>query len=48
MQSRAGDIEYPTADDIAGVNFLYPASEDNSNGGGGGGGPCFISVISGK
>ncbi|MGD8963901.1 MAG: matrixin family metalloprotease [Desulfobacterales bacterium] len=51
MQSRAGDIEYPTADDIAGVNFLYPASSDNGNGGGGGGGggggPCFITVISG-
>ncbi|UCD90493.1 MAG: matrixin family metalloprotease [Desulfobacterales bacterium] len=48
MQTRAGDIEYPTADDIAGVNFLYPASSDNSNGGGGGGGLCFISVISRK
>ena len=24
MQSQAGDIEFPTADDIAGVNFLYP------------------------
>jgi hypothetical protein len=24
MQSLAGDIEYPTADDIAGVTFLYP------------------------
>jgi hypothetical protein len=46
MQSQAGDIEYPTADDIAGANFLYPASADNRNGGGGGGGPCFIAVIS--
>jgi hypothetical protein len=46
MQSVAGDIEYPTADDIAGVNFLYPASANNS-GGGGGGGLCFIAVISG-
>jgi hypothetical protein len=45
MQNRAGDIEFPTADDIAGVNFLYPASAENNNGGGGGGGPCFISVI---
>ena len=47
MQSRAGDIEDPTADDIAGVNFLYPASADNNNsgGGGGGGGPCFIAAI---
>ena len=52
MQSRAGDIEYPAADDIAGVNFLYPASSDNANSGGGGGGGggsglCFIAVISG-
>ena len=47
MQSQAGDIEYPTADDIAGVNFLYPVSADNGNGGGGGGGICFIAVISG-
>jgi hypothetical protein len=46
MQSRAGDIEYPTADDIAGVNFLYPVSADNGNGGGGGGVPCFITVLS--
>ena len=48
MQSFAGDIEFPTADDIAGVNFLYPASADNNNGGGGGGGLCFIAAISGK
>jgi hypothetical protein len=55
MQSQAGDIENPTADDIAGVNFLYPVSADNSNGGsndngggGGGGGACFIAVISGN
>jgi hypothetical protein len=38
MQSWAGDIEYPTADDIAGVNFLYPASANISNSDGGGGG----------
>jgi hypothetical protein len=48
MQSQAGDIEFPTADDIAGVNFLYPAFANNSDDGGGGGGPCFISVISGE
>ena len=48
MQSFAGDIEFPTADDIAGVSFLYPASADNNNGGGGGGGLCFIAAISGK
>ncbi|NIS17121.1 MAG: hypothetical protein GWN96_13030 [candidate division Zixibacteria bacterium] len=48
MQSTAGDIEYPTADDIAGVNFLYPVSADNNGGnGGGGGGLCFIAAISG-
>ena len=47
MQSRAGDIEYPTADDIAGANFLYPASADNRNSGGGGASSCFISAISG-
>jgi hypothetical protein len=47
MQSKAGDIEYPTADDIEGVNFLYPVSADNKSGGGGGGGLCFIAVISG-
>ena len=48
MQSLAGDIEYPTADDIAGVNSLYPVSADNNSGGGGGdGGLCFIAVISG-
>jgi hypothetical protein len=47
MQSVAGDIEYPTTDDIAGVNFLYPVSADNNSGGGGGGGLCFIAVISG-
>ena len=47
MQSRAGDIEYPTADDIAGVNFLYPVASNN-NGGGGGGGLCFITAISGN
>jgi hypothetical protein len=51
MQSLAGDIEYPTADDIAGVNSLYPVSADNNSGGGGGGGGggglCFIAVISG-
>ena len=46
MQSVAGDMEYPTADDIAGVNFLYPVSADN-NSGGGGGGLCFIAVIIG-
>jgi uncharacterized membrane protein YgcG len=38
MQSRAGDIEFPTVDDIAGVNFLYPASSDNANGSGEGSG----------
>jgi hypothetical protein len=50
MQSLAGDIEYPTADDIAGVNSLYPVSADNNSGGGGGGGGglCFIAVISGN
>jgi hypothetical protein len=48
MQSIAGDIEYPTPDDIAGVNFLYPASADKrSGGGGGGGGLCFIATIAG-
>jgi hypothetical protein len=49
MQSQAGDIEYPTADDIAGVNFLYPVSADNNTGGNGGGssGACFIAAISG-
>ena len=49
MQSLAGDIEYPTADDIAGVNFLYPVSANNNNGGngGGGGGLCFIAAITG-
>jgi hypothetical protein len=48
MQSYAGDIEYPTADDIEGVNFLYPVSADKRNSGGGGGGSgCFIAVISG-
>jgi hypothetical protein len=26
MQSLTGDIEYPTADDIAGADFLYPAA----------------------
>ena len=52
MNSQAGDIEYPTADDIAGVNFLYPVPADNSNSGGGGGdgggGGCFIAVLSGN
>ena len=47
MQSHAGDIEYPMADNIAGVNFLYPASADNSNSGGGGSSSCFIAAISG-
>jgi hypothetical protein len=48
MQSTAGDLEYPTADDIAGVNFLYPVAENNNGGnGGGGGGLCFIAAISG-
>ena len=51
MNSEAGDIEYPTDDDIAGVNFLYPVPEDNSNSdggsGGGGGGGCFITAVSG-
>jgi hypothetical protein len=47
MQSQAGDIEYPTADDIAGVNFIYPVSAYIENSGGGGGGACFIAVISG-
>lgn len=46
MQSQAGDIEYPTADDIAGANFLYPVSADNGDGGGGGSSSCFIAVIS--
>jgi hypothetical protein len=48
MQSTAGDLEFPTADDIAGVNFLYRASANNNSGGngGGGGGPCFIATIS--
>jgi len=50
MQSWGGNVEYPTADDIAGVNFLYPASANisNSGGDGGGGGGCFIAVISGE
>ena len=48
MQSNAGDIEYPTADDIAGVNFLYPVPADNTTGGNWeGGDSCFIAVISG-
>jgi hypothetical protein len=29
MQSLAGDLEYPTVDDIAGVNFLYPVPAAN-------------------
>jgi hypothetical protein len=53
MRSQGSDIEYPTADDIAGANFLYPASANISNIGnsgndGGGGGGCFIAVISGE
>ena len=50
MRSQGSDIEYPTADDIAGANFLYPASANISNSGndGGGGGGCFIAVISGE
>lgn len=50
MQSWGGDIEYPTADDIAGVNFLYPTTADISNNGGdrGDGGGCFIAIISKK
>jgi hypothetical protein len=49
MQSQAGDIEFPTDDDIAGVNFLYPVSADNGNDGGdgGSGGACFIAVMGG-
>jgi len=47
MHSFADDLEFPTADDIAGVNFLYPVPKDNSNSGGGGGGGCFIAVLSG-
>jgi len=48
MQTFAGDIEYPTADDIEGVNFLYPVPADNHKGGGnGGGGVCFIGAVSG-
>jgi hypothetical protein len=48
MKSQGSDIEYPTADDIAGVNFLYPVSANisNSGGDGGGGGGCFIVAIS--
>ena len=50
MDGQGGDVEYPTVDDIAGVNFLYPVSANisNSNGSGGGyGGGCFIAVING-